>query len=46
MIGDNHTDIGSARRAGVRSVFVTYGYGATGDEKPDFIINNFDELLG
>ena len=46
MIGDNHTDIGSARRAGVRSVFVTYGYGVTGDEKPDFIINDFDELLG
>ena len=35
MIGDHHTDLEAARRAGVRSVFVAYGLGETGAEKPD-----------
>ena len=35
MIGDHHTDLEAARRAGVRSVFVTYGLGETGAEQPD-----------
>lgn len=44
MVGDNHTDLGAARRAGMRSVFVTYGYGATGNETPDIVIDKFDDL--
>lgn len=35
MIGDHHTDLEAARRAGIRSVFVAYGLGETGVEKPD-----------
>lgn len=45
MIGDNHTDIESARRAGLRSVFLTYGYGHKGVEHPDHTVRSFDELL-
>jgi phosphoglycolate phosphatase len=33
VIGDNYTDLESARRAGVRSVFATWGFGRRGGEK-------------
>lgn len=44
-VGDNHTDIEAARRAGVRSIFVTYGFGTIGGEKPDRSCASFRELL-
>lgn len=45
MIGDHHTDLEAARRAGVRSVFVAYGLGETGAEKPDQSCPNFAAVV-
>ncbi|MFA5688795.1 MAG: HAD-IIIA family hydrolase [Kiritimatiellales bacterium] len=45
MIGDHHTDLEAAQRAGVHSAFLTYGIGNTGGFTPDHIWNNFDELI-
>ena len=45
MIGDHHTDLEAARRAGVRSVFVAYGLGEIGAEKPDQRCANFAEVV-
>jgi len=45
IIGDNYTDLECARRAGVSSIFVTYGYGATGNETPTRKIDSFQELM-
>lgn len=47
-IGDETRDVDSAKKAGVRSVAVTWGW--TGREllakhSPDYIIDSFDELL-
>jgi len=44
VIGDGHTDLESARRAGVRSVFVTYGIGTRGKETPTLTCASFGEL--
>lgn len=44
MIGDHHTDIEAARRAGVRSVFMSYGIGNTGRETPEKTFSSFSEL--
>lgn len=44
MIGDSHTDLETARRAGVRSVFMTSGIGHRGDETPDEVCSSFDDL--
>lgn len=44
MIGDNHTDIAAAHRAGIHSIFVTYGMGTLGPEKPEVTIAGFDEV--
>ncbi|MEI6971035.1 MAG: HAD-IA family hydrolase [bacterium] len=44
-VGDNHTDIEAARRAGIRSVFVTYGFGTEGGAKPDAVCASFDEVV-
>lgn len=44
MIGDNHTDLASARNAGVKSVFVTYGIGHPGAEIPSMKFNAFNAL--
>jgi phosphoglycolate phosphatase len=44
MIGDNHTDLAAARNAGVKCVFVTYGIGRTGDEKPSLTFDDFNSL--
>ncbi|MBO4491255.1 MAG: HAD-IA family hydrolase [Lentisphaeria bacterium] len=46
MIGDSATDLETARRAGVNSGFVTYGYGSCGEERPSRIFSTFDELCG
>ncbi|MBI2438393.1 MAG: HAD-IA family hydrolase [Lentisphaerae bacterium] len=44
MIGDNHTDIAAARRAGTHSIFVTYGFGTLGIEKPEVTVASFEAL--
>jgi phosphoglycolate phosphatase len=45
MIGDNHTDIAVARRAGIHSIFVTYGMGTLGPEKTEVTVAGFDEVV-
>ena len=45
VVGDNYTDLESARRAGVRSIFVTYGYGEPGKEEPTSTCHSFGEVL-
>ena len=48
MIGDSPLDIQMGKAAQIQTCAVTYGYGNKGDlisEKPDFIIDNFFELL-
>ena len=44
MVGDNHTDIAAAHRAGIHSIFVTYGMGTLGPEKPEITAAGFDEV--
>lgn len=46
MIGDTENDMCAARRAGVRSVFVDFGYSRLESlvSQPDWIINHFDQL--
>ncbi|MFH0953867.1 MAG: HAD-IA family hydrolase [Verrucomicrobiota bacterium] len=41
MIGDHKTDLAAARRAGIRSVFVTYGIGELGRERPTLRFGSF-----
>jgi len=45
MVGDNHTDIAAAHRAGIHSIFVTYGMGTPGPEKPEVTTAGFDEVV-
>ena len=45
MVGDNDTDLESARRAGVRSIFLTYGYGRIGAETPTLRCDSFAEAV-
>lgn len=45
MVGDNYTDLEAARRAGVKSIFLTYGYGTTGNEIPSLKFDSFEELM-
>jgi phosphoglycolate phosphatase len=44
MVGDNHTDIATAHRAGIHSIFVTYGMGTLGAETPERTVAGFDEV--
>ena len=44
MVGDNHTDIAAAHRAGIHSIFVTYGLGTLGAETPERTMANFDAV--
>ena len=46
MVGDHHTDLEAARRAGVRSVFLEYGIGHAGAEKADATFAGFREFAG
>ena len=41
MVGDHHTDLEAARRAGVRSIFLQSGFGHPGTEIPDLVFPNF-----
>ena len=45
MIGDHHTDLELARRAGARSIFVTYGLGRADAEKPTARCASFPEVV-
>lgn len=45
VVGDNYTDLEAARRAGVKSVFVTYGYGTPGHEIPTCQCDAFEDLM-
>ncbi len=45
MVGDNHTDILAGSRAGLKTCFCEYGYGKTGESKPDFRISKFQDIL-
>jgi len=46
MIGDTEHDVRAARNAGVRSVFVSFGYGRLEslETHPDSVINHFDDM--
>jgi len=46
MIGDNHTDLEAAHRAGVRSVFAGYGFGQRNVQRSDREARSFDEIVG
>ena len=41
MVGDHHTDLEAARRAGVRSIYLESGIGNPGAEKPDLTFPGF-----
>ncbi|MBN2492396.1 MAG: HAD-IIIA family hydrolase, partial [Planctomycetes bacterium] len=45
MIGDHKTDLEAARRAGIRSVFLTYGIGQLGREKPALRFDSFKAFV-
>ena len=45
IIGDNHTDLAAARRANVKSVFVTYGIGNDCNEKSSLTFADFNSLV-
>lgn len=45
VIGDNYTDLECARRAGTRSIFLTYGYGEPGAETPTLRMDCFDQVV-
>ncbi|MDD5676472.1 MAG: HAD-IA family hydrolase [Kiritimatiellae bacterium] len=44
MIGDNHTDIAVAHRAGIHSIFTAYGFGKLRAETPERTVAGFDEV--
>jgi D-glycero-D-manno-heptose 1,7-bisphosphate phosphatase len=43
MIGDRWRDIDCGKRAGVRTVFIDFGYAEKLDELPDFTVRSFRE---
>src|SRR5690606_15216720 len=48
MVGDRECDILGARRNGIKSIAVTYGYGSANElqrAQPEYKIENFDDLL-
>ena len=46
MIGDSNNDIIPAKTLGMKSIYVTYGYGNIEKSiKPDYVIDDFDEVL-
>jgi len=46
MVGDHWTDIAAARNAGMKSVFVNFGFGKLEeDKKPDFFVDHPEEIL-
>ena len=48
FVGDSRNDILAAKNAGVKSIALTYGYNygePIENESPDYVINNFSEIL-
>ena len=46
MIGDSSNDIIPAKALGMKSIYVTYGYGKIEKSiKPDYVIDHFNEVL-
>ena len=45
MVGDNYTDIHVAKNAGIKSAFFNFGYGVQDDIKPDYILDEFSQLI-
>ena len=45
MVGDHHTDLEAARRAGMRSVFLQSGIGHPGAETPDLTFPDFSTFV-
>ena len=45
MVGDHHTDLEAARRAGVRSIYLESGIGHPGEEKPDLVCPDFGAFV-
>lgn len=45
MVGDHHTDLEAARRAGVSSVFLLSGLGSAGTETPTRTCRDFDDFV-
>ncbi len=46
MVGDSYNDIIPAKKLGMKSIFVTYGYGEMDDSiNADFVINTFSEII-
>ena len=45
MVGDHHTDLAAARRAGLRSIFLQSGFGHSGAETPDFVFPDFSAFV-
>ncbi len=43
MVGDRWRDIDCGRRAGVRTVFIDFGYAEKREVSPDFTVKNFAE---
>ncbi|NCD23325.1 MAG: HAD family hydrolase [Spartobacteria bacterium] len=41
MVGDHHTDLAAARRAGVKSIYLESGIGHPGAETPDLVCPDF-----
>ena len=41
MVGDNHTDLASGRRAGVKICYADYGFGSIGGESFDIRVDSF-----
>lgn len=45
ILGDHYTDLEAGRRAGIRRIFATYGFGECREEKPDFTIDCFADFV-
>ncbi|NLB65266.1 MAG: HAD-IA family hydrolase [Lentisphaerae bacterium] len=45
MVGDHHTDLEAARRAGIPSIFLEYGYGNLGNEAPTRVFSDFSAFI-
>jgi D-glycero-D-manno-heptose 1,7-bisphosphate phosphatase len=43
MVGDRWRDVDCGKRAGVRTVFIDFGYAEELREKPDFSVKSFAE---
>ncbi len=46
MVGDRWRDVDCGLRAGVRTVFIDFGYTEKFDSRPDFTVRSFTEAVG